>query len=275
MHHYSSMRSLHDAARMGNTKFVQLLLARGIGNNLSNAYGHTPLHIALRENHRDIVKLLIANGAEVIDSGLLSMAVGKGYKDIVELMIANGAKVNEKHLRSAAIGGHKDILKLLLAHGPEVSATVLYLAAEGGHQEIVELLLSHGAKVSPHVAALWGDMVTVRNYLEQGMDVNALDEYYSRTLLYEAAAAGHKEMTEFLLAKGAQVNVLEKHGQTPIHKAVMNKHKEIVELLIARGADINIRTYCADFCIPKASTLLHLVNTKDIAELLLAHSTLR
>ena len=47
------------------------------------------------------------------------------------------------------------------------------------------------------------------------------------------------EDAKFLIAKGADVNSRDKHGQTALHYAVLNLEKEIIELLIDNGADVN------------------------------------
>ena len=47
------------------------------------------------------------------------------------------------------------------------------------------------------------------------------------------------EITELLIANGADVNAKDKYPFTPLHIAALNGHKEIVELLIAAGADVN------------------------------------
>ncbi len=61
--------SIHDAARSGDSASVQTLLNTGIDVNKKNEDGWTPLHIAASKNHREIVELLIKNGADINSSG--------------------------------------------------------------------------------------------------------------------------------------------------------------------------------------------------------------
>jgi ankyrin repeat protein len=72
--------------------------------------------------------------------------------------------------------------------------------------------------------------------LAVGADVNAKNRYGS-TPLHRAAYAGHKEIAELLIAKGADVNAGDK--VTPLHYAAQGGEKEMVELLIVDGADVN------------------------------------
>jgi len=63
--------------------------------------------------------------------------------------------------------------------------------------------------------------------------------YLGMTPLHVTAWFGHKELTELLLAKGADVNAMADGGLTPLHTAALGGYKEIAELLIAKGADVN------------------------------------
>ena len=57
----------------------------------------------------------------------LASASGKGHREIVELLLANGADVNanknngETALMAASQGGHREVVELLLAKGAEVN----------------------------------------------------------------------------------------------------------------------------------------------------------
>jgi ankyrin repeat protein len=91
----------------------------------------------------------------------LHVASLKGKREIVELLIQNGANVNIQRdhsggswtpLLMACHHGNKEIVELLLANGAELNIknaagkTALDLASQRNHTEIVELLKKHGAK---------------------------------------------------------------------------------------------------------------------------------
>ena len=93
-----------------------------------------------------------------------------------------------------------------------------------------------------------GNLKDVESMLAKKPELVNRDEgsYDIRTPLGIAASSGNKEMVEFLIAKGADINDRQRRwrgwrGETPLHCAVTGGHKEIVELLVAKGADINAR----------------------------------
>ena len=93
--------NIHKATKEGNIGAVKQHIAAGADvSAIDNDW--TPLKYAAHEGHKEVVELLIAEGAGVntkTDDGWnpLILAAIKGYKEIVELLIANGADVNTKN----------------------------------------------------------------------------------------------------------------------------------------------------------------------------------
>ena len=137
---------LHLTASYGYKNATELLLARGANINATNDQGRTPLFEAVRSRKKDIVELLIANGADIsTDTGLHRLAVAYAYSDW-----SKEEQKQEKRRRSESI----EIAKLLISKGVDVNAkddvgwTPLHIAANVGHNEITELLIANGADVN-------------------------------------------------------------------------------------------------------------------------------
>ena len=56
---------IHDAAEAGDLAGVQAELDKGVDVNVKDMLGFTPLHLAAWHGHKEIVDLLITNGADV------------------------------------------------------------------------------------------------------------------------------------------------------------------------------------------------------------------
>jgi hypothetical protein len=120
---------IHDAAETGDLAKIKTLLKDNPELVFDkNGDGMTPLHMAAREGHMDLVELLLSNKADVHTKNVegetpLFLATKYGYKAVVELLLANSADVNAKDkygrtpLRLAVAYNHKDIEELLRQHG--------------------------------------------------------------------------------------------------------------------------------------------------------------
>jgi ankyrin repeat protein len=72
--------------------------------------------------------------------------------------------------------------------------------------------------------------------LRRGADIDNLNGW---TALIRASCYGHKEIVEFLLNNGADIDKSDFNGMTALKYALHSGHKEVVELLLNRGSDIN------------------------------------
>ncbi|XP_064642545.1 ankyrin-1-like [Lineus longissimus] len=92
--------ALHFACDRGSERLVKFLLDSGASVNVLTDRDVTPLHLAIRGKHRDIVKKLLMKGAEtdVIDSYRghtpIHSAVINNANDVVELLLAHGANID-------------------------------------------------------------------------------------------------------------------------------------------------------------------------------------
>jgi ankyrin repeat protein len=122
--------NIQDAAAIGDLEKVKVMLKDNPDLVFSRDFGgNTALHWAATQGRTNIVKLLLANKADVNakannKSGWtpLRMAVLSGNKDIVELLLAGGADVNARNkdetpLRFAESLNRRDIADLLRQHG--------------------------------------------------------------------------------------------------------------------------------------------------------------
>jgi uncharacterized protein len=82
----------------------------------------------------------------------------------------------------------------------------------------------------------------VKSAIEDGADV---DYYVSpfkdserMSVLQVAAMNGHTDVVALLLRRGANINIVDKSGDTPLNTALLHNKKTVIELLVANGADV-------------------------------------
>jgi ankyrin repeat protein len=96
-------------------------------------------------------------------------------------------------------------------------------------------------------AANAGDLAAVRARLDRGADVNAGSPALNmETALMRAAANGHREVLQLLLARGADPNVRhagigQLQGRTALLFATDSQKTDVAALLLDSGADVNAK----------------------------------
>jgi ankyrin repeat protein len=194
-------------------------------------------------------------GEETTLNFLLSQAVGAGLVDRVQLLLEHGADASGRddrythrtYVENAVLRGHRDILDLLVAHGaprPTLSAADGFRMAiiEGDADEATRLLSEHPSlSRQPDLLvrlAQTNRLDGARLLLDLGADPNALATN-GRGALHEAAWAGHREMSELLMERGARLDLRSKaHGGTPVGYAHHAGRRDLRDWLLDRSRDV-------------------------------------
>jgi len=205
-----------------------------------NKWGNTPLHIAEEYNNINIIKFLVANGADV-------NAIGR---------------FGNTPLYNAAINGHIEIVKYLVSQGADVNARnkaqllcPVGIAIWKANFEIAEFLVSKGAilETRPSFNSLRSSSKALDNaevirkinlLVSLGGDVNAKDNNVGFTALHAEVQRGGRSVEIFkcLISHGADVNAKDYQNDTPLHHAVKwNDNVEVIRFLVSQGADVNAK----------------------------------
>jgi ankyrin repeat protein len=88
-------------------------------------------------------------------------------------------------------------------------------------------------------AAARGDVESLGQQLAAGADVDALDRYGQSALML-AARAGHRAAVRLLVRAGAALDVTAKFGLSATMLAVVNGHEDVARELASAGADLGL-----------------------------------
>jgi len=199
---------------------------------------------ALANRVSDYVTYYLGSGSP------LKNAAAQGHLDIVKMLLAHGADPNlpeegiapKGHaLYAAAASGHLEIARLLLENGAdpnppvESSADALSRAIGQSNQPMIELLCSYGAARPVHLLAYHGDVQTAAAVFAANPDLADDPE-----ALENAAGQGHESFVRLMLrykpdlARRVAVGV---RNQGP-DKSIQTR--ELAELLFQHGMDPNL-----------------------------------
>lgn len=105
-----------------------------------------------------------------------------------------------------------------------------------------------------------GELKDVQDFVEkQNKDINAQIE--GRCPIHYAADYGQIEIIKYLVSKGANVNVLDRHGISALLAATWEGHKDCVKYLLSQGADKNLKA-------PDGRLISECAETDEIKQLL-------
>lgn len=147
------------AAKHGKPQMMKIVLDAKPRVNLRNAYGETALMMAVFQGHTEVVRQLLARGAEINHPGWtpLIYAAAQSRMDIARILISQGAQINAQAengttaLMMAAREGQLPMVLLLMEHGADLNMrnrdgqTALALAKALERRDITELLTRAGA----------------------------------------------------------------------------------------------------------------------------------
>lgn len=206
---------LHQAAKKGDLKAAQKLLAQGADVNEHDPLGDTPLILASGQGPIALVKALLSKGADV-----------------------NGNNCGATALHQAARFNNAPIVRLLLAHGADINArgwyqmTPLYEAIN--HNGIV------ARDGHMHRPSIHARNEVIQLFIAKGADVNIGNDELD-TPLHQAAYDRNVYNVQLLITHGANVNARCIYGFTPLHGAARVGNVEVVKALIHAGADVTLK----------------------------------
>ena len=309
------------ASANGNAEMIALLLEAGADANVSDKQGETALMTASGVGNVDAVTTLLDHGATVdardpaFQQTALMVAIRENHPDVVALLVQRGANVNLQtrtgptppwvlpnsvpgfgHGIGIIRGGLPDRGFRYLIPG---DLTPLLYAARDGRVESAKILLAAGAEIehadangiTPLLMAITNDHIEMARFLiDRGANIKVVD-WFGRTPLWAAVETRNMdidngtfengvdrapvlELITLLLDKGADVNARMKEtppirrqmlrvtgslswvdftGQTPFLTAALSADLEVMRLLLAHGADPKIPTFAGTTALMAAA----------------------
>ena len=114
------------------------------------------------------------------------------------------------------------------------------------------------ANLALHAAAEAGDLARAEALLTEDPYLTTITDGLKETALHRAAAAGHAEAAQLLLAHSAAVDPVSHAGRTPLHHAAEGGHLAVAQALLDHKAKPNLLN-------AQGETPLHLAAQQKVA----------
>jgi ankyrin len=216
------------AAHSGHGALATFLLEHGASPNAAGS-GYTALHAAVLKGDLDLVKALLAHGADPSARFVKGTPVRRFSKDFA----LNAAWVGATPFWLATRFGEIEMMRVLAAAGgdavsPSADGTTPLIAIASAGIDAGQSASDRRERRLDQLevaARRTRQDEDVRNVIEVaalalslGGDVKAANNA-GDTALHRAAAKGSNKLIEFLVERGARLDVQNKRGQTPLAMA--------------------------------------------------------
>jgi ankyrin repeat protein len=232
---------LHGPAIAGAARVAKYLLERGANPNGDDGDGNTPVILATKYGHPEVLRVLVAGGAKPLDSATeaqIRMIAAAGRGDLVALRreVARGANVNRKSptgetalveaVRGGTFrGGNVIIVRELLKLGANPNVSGRFIGESSPlHAAVFNNEKNFEAGNGPAI---------VDALLKAGAHVSSAAFHRKQTPLHLAAQMQNTKAAILLLKAGAKVMPRDEDGKTPLDLA---ESSAMIELLKAHGA---------------------------------------
>lgn len=227
-----------------------------------------PLTIAAIEQNREMVELLLRNGADINaihddeTACTAALIASSGKSDLLALFVERGADISNS-LASSSLSVQAK-LRLIKTGAPINTAVLTAVAALDSRivrllieQRSTDFSLLRDASGNTPCHLTKDDRALHLLINEAGLDMNAVNTA-GQTPAFVCAKQSRFRSLTYLILNGADLDKPDNMGRTPLHEACRRSSVRLFPLLVGGGVDLNLRsndgTLACHLALPQSRT---------------------
>ena len=230
------------AAMHGNVEIVKTLIASGADATICGSHKETPLMLATLNNREEVIKVLLSTDITLLnareETGNTALHVAIKYNKIESIKILlNAAKRAGTSLNVKNLEGYTPLMLVAIRGQESILQMLIDLHVEG-----VDVHFNIGDRdgnTALALAVLYGKVNIVKLLLQSSakasIDINTTD-LEGYTPLMIASSLGYEEILDLLCRAGANVNMRNRSGYAALTVAGNHGQWTIVRKLLAEKA---------------------------------------
>lgn len=238
--------TLFKAIRANHIDIVRKELERGIDPNESDYLNVTPLHWALKKRRYEIIRLLVAHGADInrpnkMGQYLIELAYDTYHdQEGFALLIELNARIDVPSYVQ-----HKLFIDRLVYNNHGYYHYINIYVAQGRD---VNILDGDGNPLFFRIQ----NITTLESMISNGLDIHRTNKYGENVISY-LSEPKYFTYLKFFVSLGVNLNHQNNYGMLPLQKCILCGWLEMVKFLIANGANLQERSLSGDTFIHPAA----------------------
>ena len=199
--------SIKNASLGGYLKVIKYLIGKG-GIITDDAIPY-----ASKNGHLEVIKYLIEKGGKITDNGIL-YASKNGHLEVIKYFVKTGSKITLDALYDSVKNCHLHVIKYFIEETGLIPTYGINYVSNGFGScekkiEVIKYLIGNGVKITIDAIkyAINNNNLSIIQYFieEEEFDIN----YNNDEILIYCARWDRKDILDFLIKNGANINVLD------------------------------------------------------------------
>ena len=219
------------ASRYGNLEFVKYFFEKG-EKILNNAISWASLG-----GHLEVIEYLIEKGGKIGIDSIKNASLG-GHLEVIKYLIGKGGKITDDAITYASKNGHLEVIKYLIGKGGKITDDAMNTSSKNCHLEVLKYFIEKTRKIpsygidyaSKSFCSSEKKLEVIKYFVEKGVKITIDSIKY-------AINNNNLSIIQYFIENGFNINY--NNDEILIYCARWDR-KDILDFLIKNGANINV-----------------------------------